>query len=434
MSSKAILFPRMIIDKIPLRYIDQPEKLAPFFKSFESYIDHIKQIRERLDSTSEGFVTGTIEMISGDLKFEQGMHQECINDFTKASDSFLKTQKITETQISEGLIQVPIEIIKEIGRRAIYCQARITHAEALIELKKAKNVTLEERIIIKQFLELAAQSYQEEFIVNDQNDDFYHKLQTQKNIYKVLIRLEEQKALIADTIPEQRYHYYQAMIQAKKAIFLGEKKIPQSFFETTSAKIKELTIRKFLNRADLYWESGLSLSANLDFGKASTLYWSGKKIYESISRFERRTDFDLQGKMFEVTALENDAKNELSNDENAKSSVLFQKASQLMQDLIKLVKQLGNTELVDLFNIQSAYFDGMNLFCTGLISYDKEEYNESLNKLKISQKSLKAVLSSAREMENAPLIQSCKDGLKKIETYIETLTLLVEPEGETTQT
>ena len=102
-----------------------------------------------------------------------------------------------------------------------------------------------------------------------------------------------------------------------------------------------------------------------------------------------------------------------------------------MQQLIKLVKQLGNNELVDLFTIQSAYFDGMKLFSTGLISYDKEDYKTALKSINIAQKSLKAVLTSAREMDNGPLIQSCKDGLKQIETYIETLSLLAEQENKT---
>lgn len=430
MSSKASAqnIPRMVIDKIPLRYVDLPEKLAPFFKSFESYIENVRQNRERLDSTSDGFIQGTMDMISGDLKFEQGMHQESINDFTQASELFLKTQKISETQINEGLIQVPMPILKELGRRAIYCQARITHAEALIELKKAKNVTLEERNVIKQFLELAAQAYQEEIAVNEQNDDFYHKIQSQKNIYKVYIRLEEQKALIAETIPKQQFHYYQAMIQARKAIFLGEKKIPKTYFDGIFKKIKELSIQKYLERADYFWEHGLALSAEQDFDKASKLYWYGKVVYDSIGRFEKRTEFDLQSMMFKVTALENDAKRELAKDKNNEASALFQQASELMQQLIKLVKQLGNTDLVDLFTIQSAYFDGMKLFSSGLIAYDKEDYQTAMKSIKIAQRSLKAVLTSAREMENAPLIQSCKDGLKQIETYIETLTLLTEPD------
>ncbi len=433
MSSKtAVPLPKIIVDKIPLRYVDQPEKLAPFFKSFENYMENIRQTRERLDSTSDGFIQGTMDMISGDLKFEQGMHQECINDFTQASESFLRTQKISESQIKEGTMQVPQEILREIGRRAIYCQARITHAEALIELKKAKNVTLEERNIIKQFLELAAQAYQEEIAVNEQNDDFYHKIQSQKNIYKVYIRLEEQKALIADTLSEQRFHYYQAMIQAQKAIFLGEKKIPKAYFEGIIAKIKELSIQKYTERADYFWENGLILSANQDYEKASKLYWYGEKIYDSISKFENKTEFNLQSMMFRVTALENDAKRELANDKNNEAASLFQKASELMQKLIRLVKQLGNTELVDLFTIQSAYFDGMKLFSTGLISYDKEDYKTALKSINIAQKSLKAVLVSTREMDNAPLIQSCKDGLKQIETYIETLSLLTDSDESST--
>ena len=138
--------------------------------------------------------------------------------------------------------------------------------------------------------------------------------------------------------------------------------------------------------------------------------------------------------MFKVTAFESEAKFELANDQNTKAGKLFEEASQLMQQLIKLVKQLGNKELVDLFTIQSAYFDGMNLFSTGLISYDKEDNQSALKSIKIAQRSLKAVLASARELDNAPLIQSCKDGLKQIETYIETLTVLVEPDSENTET
>ena len=434
MSSKtAIPIPKMVTDKIPLRYVDQPEKLGPFFKSFESYVEGVRQNRERLDSTSDGYVQGTMDMISGDLKFEQGMHQECISDFSNASETFLRTQKVSENQINEGTIQIPTNILKEIGRRAIYCQARITHAEALIELKKAKNITLEERNVIKQFLELAVQAYQEEIAVNEQNDDFFHRIQAQKNIYKVFIRLEEQKALIAEKLTEQRFHYYQAMINAHKAIFLGEKKIPKAYFDGIFSKIKELSIQKYLNRADYYWEHGLALSANQEYEKASKLYWNGQKIYDAITRFEKRTEFDLQSMMFRVTALENDAKRELAKDKNINAADLFQKASKLMQQLIRLVKQLGNTELVDLFTIQSAYFDGMNLFCTGLISYDKEDYKTAMKSIKIAQRSLKAVLTSAREMDNEPLIQSCKDGLKMIETYIETLTLLTEPEGKNTE-
>ena len=430
MSSKTPL-PRLITDKIPLRYVDETEKLAPFFKSFEQYLDNVKTSRERLDSPTEGFVLGSMDMISGDLKFEQGMHQECINDFTKASETFLKSQKITENQINEGTLQVPQEIMRELGRRAIYCQARITHAEALIELKKAKNVTLEERNVIKQFLELAAQAYQEELDVDEQNSDFFHKIQAKRNLFKVYIRLEEQKALVAKSISEQQYHYYQAIIQAQKAIFLGEKKIPKVYFEGVYKKIRDLSIKKFLNRADYFWEQGLIASANQNFSRASKLYWSGQRIYDSITKLEKRTEFDLQSMMFKVTALESDAKHELASDRNVMATELFKQASLLMQQLIKLVKQLGNTELVDLFTIQSAYFDGMNLFSSGLIAYDKEDYKGALKSIKIGQRSLKAVLSSAREMDNAPLIQSCKDGLKQIETYIETLTLLAEPVPET---
>ena len=68
LGKKAALIPRLELDKIPLRYVDQPNKLSQFFRSFENYADHLKESHEKLDTVSDGFINGTISIISGDLK------------------------------------------------------------------------------------------------------------------------------------------------------------------------------------------------------------------------------------------------------------------------------------------------------------------------------------------------------------------------------
>ncbi|MHA2362635.1 MAG: hypothetical protein ACXAC7_01660 [Candidatus Hodarchaeales archaeon] len=419
--SKATTIPQIITDQVPKKYIDSPEQLATMYRSFESHVERYKERRERIDSISECFLLGTLEMISGDLKFEQGQHQEAIPDLTNATEFFQKGLKI----ISKKEFDFPDNSWNnEFERRALYSQARITHAEALISLKKG--FSEQERIMIKNVLELAAQAYQEEIQLNQKNDDFFHMLLALRNLYKVHIRVAEQDSELKDSIIDKRKALYTAMTHARKAIFLGERKIPQSYFDRTIKKIKKLTVQKFLDRADDFWQGGLNAAAIKDYENASSLFWAGVKIYDEIKRLERKQEFELQGQMFRVTALENDAKKDLALDKNLLASEKFQQASQLMDNLITTVKELGNLDLVHLFQIQSNYFDGMNLFCSGLIAYDNDETNVALRSLKGAQRSLRSVLKQGRELDNKPLIQSCKDGLKQIETYVETLELLID--------
>jgi len=418
--SRTILIPQLVIDKVTLRYADSPELLSTLYRTLDSYIEQYKEQHIRIDPVTEDFVLGTLSMISGDLKFENGQHKEAILDLNRGTEFFQKGSSI----LSKGDYQYPSNVKVEFERRALYCQARVTHAEALITLKKG--FSDQERVMVKNILELAAQAYNDEIQLNQENDDFYHMLIALRNLFKVHIRIIEQESELADTITKKRHALYMALTYARKAIFLGEKRIPQSFFDRINKKIKDLTIAKFLERADLHWQQGLNYSAQKDFVNASILFWSGVRIYTHIQKLERRQEFTLQGLVFQVTALENDAKKELALDKNINASEKFQQASLLMQKLITTVKELGNVDLVQLFEIQSQYFDGMNLFCSGLIFYDKEEYEEALRSLKGAQRTLKVVLANSRELDNKPLTQSCKDGLKQIETYTETLSILVE--------
>lgn len=428
--------PRIAVDRIPLRYIDSPEQLPQMYVNFENQYDSYRE--QRVDPVTDSFMMGTLLLLSADQKFEQGQHSASLDDFQQATEHFQRASRVL-AKSEELSVPADYHLAPELERRAIYCQARITHAEALAELKALRSAAREEhrmgeselkklyqeRLMVKKVLELSAASYQEEMNYSQSHDDFYHSMLALRNMYKVNIRLAEQEAELDPSIEGKRAGLYRAMTWARKVIFLGGK-IPQPWFVSMQSRIRKLTVEKYLERADHFWQVGLELSANQQFKQASRLFWTGVRIYENLDRIEARQEFKLQGQMFRVTALENDAKGSLSMDKNREASQKFQQALELMQVLITTVKELGNTDLVYLFQIQSNFFSGMDLFSKGILEYDDENYKGALRSIKMAQRSIKAVLTNARKLDNKPLITSCKDALRQIETYLETLTLLAE--------
>jgi hypothetical protein len=419
---------RLVVDKVPLKYFSEVSELTKQLRSFKDYLDRFQTSRIKLDAITNLFSNGTIGLINGDLEFENANHEESIKFFNDGFEKIQEALKIgstrSQTDKMDGDLQLTPKIKYELERRTLYCQTRITHAEALIILKESDK---DERKSVLNLLQLAANSYQEEINFERQNDDFHHSLITLKNLFLVFIRIAEIQSETAGDIHERRNYLYQVVTHANKANFLGAT-IPESFFERTMQKIEKSTIEKFQERADLYWGTGLVLSAEKKYTEASEVFLRGQQLYIELQRIEKNIEFEVQSKIMHITALEHLGRASIEVDQNKVAVRRFEEGSLLLRKLISTVREMGNVDLVRHFNIQQFYYDGMTKFATGIILYDEEDYKESSRQLTGSKRILSQTLKSAVELDNQALIKSCKEGINKCESLLETVNLMIETE------
>ncbi|MHA2103492.1 MAG: hypothetical protein ACW981_08675, partial [Candidatus Hodarchaeales archaeon] len=421
---------RLVVDKVPLKYSGQLAEQQKMLQSFKDYIDRYQTSRTKLDTVTELFSSGTIDLIQGDLEFESGNQSASIHFFNNAFNKFQEALKIgntrSETEKLDKNYKLTPEIKYELERRTLYCQTRITHAEAITILKEAEK---DERQSVLNLLQLSANSYQEELNFEQKNDDFHHSLLAFKNLFLVYTRISEIQSESVLTVEERRNQLYHVITHANKANFLGAS-IPDSFFERIRQKIKKLTIEKFQERADLYWGTGLVLSSEKNYSEASEVFLRGQQLYLELQRIEKNVEFEIQAKIMNITALEHLGRASIEIDKNEIAVKKFEEASILLRKLISTVREMGNTDLTRNFSIQQFYYDGMKLFGNGILSYDTENYEESARQLKGSKRILNQTLRSAEELENQALIESCREGINKCEALLETVNLMVQVNDE----
>jgi hypothetical protein len=417
---------RLVVDKVPLKYSGQLIEQQKMLQSFKDYIDRYQTSRTKLDTVSELFSSGTVDLIQGDLEFESGNQSASIDFFNNAFNKFQEALKIgntrSETEKLDKNYQLTPQIKYELERRTLYCQTRITHAEAITILKEAEK---DERSSVLNLLQLSANSYQEELNFEQKNDDFHHSLLAFKNLFLVYTRISEIQSESALTVEERRSQLYHVITHANKANFLGAS-IPESFFERIRQKIKKSTVEKFQERADLYWGTGLVLSSEKKYSEASEVFLRGQQLYLELRRIEKNVEFEIQAKIMHITALEHLGRASIEIDKNDVAVKKFEEASLLLRKLVSTVREMGNTDLTRNFSIQQFYYDGMKLFGNGILSYDTENYEESARQLKGSKRILNQTLRSAEELENQALIDSCREGINKCEALLETVNLMVE--------
>ena len=412
---------RLLIDNVPLRYPDQISEISTVMRNFQDYLDRFQQSKVKLDTISEQFTLGTLQLLQGDLNFEAGQHKESLLYFKDSIEKFQYALSLQSGKPDE-VGELTSEVIYELQRRTTYAQSRISHADALVVLKEAGKGQLD--LLLNNF-ELAAKNYQTEIDLERKADDFSHLILSLRNLFLVYIRIAElQSEISTNDFQIRRRGLYFMISHALKANFLGAT-IPPSFFERIRQTIKHLTLEKFQERADWYWGTGLVLSTDHKYNQAAQFFYKGWQLYKEMKKLEDNIEFNIQGEMMYVTALEHEGRAKIEADENIQGSDFFAQASSHIRKLISTVRELGNTDLLRHFSIQNEYFTAMNLFCQGLISYDNEKYVDALKQLQGSKKILTQVNKSSQELNNNALIVSCKEGIQKCNTYIETVSLLI---------
>ena len=413
---------RLLIDNVPLRYPDQISELNATMRNFQDYLDRFQQSKVKLDLISEQFILGTLQLLQGDLHFEAGQHKESIIFFKDAIEKFQYALSLQSGK-PEEVGELTSEVFYELQRREIYAQSRMSHADALVALKE---VGKGQQVSLLDIFELAAKNYQTEIDLERKMDDFSHLIISLRNLFLVYIRIAELQSELASTdFQTRRRGLYFMISHALKANFLGAN-IPPSFFERIRQRIKHLTITKFQERADWYWGTGLASSADHKYDEAAKFFYKGWQVYNEIERLENNIEFAVSGQMMYVTALEHEGRAKIEADENQLATEKFAQASVQIRKLISNVKELGNVDLLRQFSIQNEYFTAINLFCQGILSYDDEKYQEAQKQLQESEKLLSQVLKTAQELNNSGLVISCKEGIQKCATYIETVALLLD--------
>ena len=149
---------RLLIDNVPLRYPDQISEISTVMRNFQDYLDRFQQSKVKLDTISEQFTLGTLQLLQGDLNFEAGQHKESLLYFKDSIEKFQYALSLQSGKPDE-VGELTSEVIYELQRRTTYAQSRISHADALVVLKEAGKG--QQDLLLNNF-ELAAKNYQTE--------------------------------------------------------------------------------------------------------------------------------------------------------------------------------------------------------------------------------------------------------------------------------
>ena len=125
-----------------------------------------------------------------------------------------------------------------------------------------------------------------------------------------------------------------------------------------------------------------------------------------------------------VAGLEHEGRACIEIDENRLATQKFEQAQGLLRKLLTTVREMGNVDLARHFTVQQQYFDGMIRFSSGIIAYDTGNHSDAQKQLIGAKRVLNQVMKAAQELGNSALQSSCKEGIAKTETYLETLSVL----------
>ena len=173
------------------------------------------------------------------------------------------------------------------------------------------------------------------------------------------------------------------------------------------------------------FDEGVNLASDEKYNESRFLFTRGEKIYNNLRRIQDSPDFRLQEQIFKLHKVESTAMSHLLNDENDQATLQFQEAIQVISEIVSTVKEFGQAALVHHFQLHSAYFGAMGSFCAALRRFDAEEHQEAKKTFEKVKTTLGEVSGEAKEI-SPPLVQSCKLAINLVDSYLETLNLLLE--------
>lgn len=409
----SIVLPKVIATGFPLKYASHSRDFQHVLEISEKYID--SQDKAAYDTLSMLFMQGTKFLASADISLETGDPILALKFFEKAEDQFLQIkgqQEFDKASLSP-------DFKYEINRRIFYIKGRVSRSYGYIS---RKNQDAEEYV---RHLIQAGTDYSEEMIFERNELDYYNLVATLRNLYLVYVDLADFKARKDSiNIQEQRKNLYIMKTNARKAIFLGAE-FEDKFFDNIENRLLSLMTRKFTERCDEIFDKGAQLSAEESHDKASMFFHKGEKIYNGLKRVVDSPDFRLQEQIFKLHKIESIAKNHLLKDDNDAATHKFREAKKIIQSIVTTVKEFGDPSLIYHFQLNAKYFDAMSIFCNGLKLFDKEEYTESKQHFAEVKETLQE-LSQEAEKISKPLTQSCNSAMTLVESYTETLNLLME--------
>jgi len=405
--------PKAIATGFPLKYASHPRDFQYFLEMSEKFID--SQDKTSYDTISQLFLLGTKFLASADISLETGDPILALKFFEKAEDQFLQIKG----QLEFDKASLSPDFKYEINRRIIYIKGRVSRTYGYIS---RKNQDAEEYV---KHLVQAGADYSEEMIFERNELDYYNLVSTLRNLYLVYVDLADFKARKDSiNIQEKRKNLYIMKTNARKAVFLGAE-FEENFFDSIDNRLLSLMTKKFTKRCDVIFDKGAQLSAEENYEKASMFFHKGEKIYNGLKRIVDSPDFRLQEQIFKLHKIESIAKNYLLKDDNEAATSQFKEAKSVIQSIVTTVKEFGDSSLIHHFELNARYFDAMSIFCNGLNSFDSEEYDESKKHFTQVKEILQELIQEAREVSK-PLTQSCNSALTLVESYSETLNLLME--------
>ncbi|MFW9996035.1 MAG: hypothetical protein ACFFD4_28600 [Candidatus Odinarchaeota archaeon] len=406
--------PKVFTMGFPLKYASHPRDFPIILELSEKIIDAQEASKALLDPLSVLFLQGTKLLVSGDISLETGKQLDAVKFFEKAEDQFLQMKSSSDFAKPTSWPDLQYEV----QRRILYIKGRISHAYSALA---RKNKEIEEYV---KHLVQASRDYSDEMIFERNELDYYNLIVSLRNLHLVYIDLADYKARKGKDIREKQASLYTMKTSARKAIFLGAD-IEKEFFERIERRLVQLMTTRFTEQAEGLFNKGVQRAADEKHRESGILFLRGEKIYSGLRRIVDSPDFRLQEQIFKLHKIESIAKDHLIKDENDRATRHFQEAITVIQQIVNTVKEFGQPALVQHFQLHSTYFDAMGTFCEALGLYDAEQYENAKKLLENVKKSVKQVEKDAKDV-SPPLVQSCKSARNLVDSYLETLNLLLE--------
>jgi tetratricopeptide (TPR) repeat protein len=394
----------------PLEYVEKWSDLSDYKDLCDQIID--KSFDYDLDDGSKFFITATQNLINGDTALETGAFIKAINFHETAERMF---SSILSNE------DVHNEIFREARRRVLYAQTRKFHASAL----KALNEKEDYDTIINHFRN-AVNAINQEIIYDQQNLDMYHlvlAIRLLSLIYVQMAKLQAQVEIQMSRDPRQ--YYYSAISNAKKALFVGGNPNLRKNITQWKKSIAISTVDRYQRRCDVLFDEALALATQEKYLDSARKFWQAAKYYEHIQKISASSELVLQQKLMESGCYEQLAKNLMEEDRNQEAADFFIKARELLAISMSTWKELGQSEMVLFLSVQQEFYDEMAAFCRAIKLFDNDQPNQALDQLKMTLDAIRDTLTTAEQVDNSSVTFSCKKAIQQVESYIETIKLML---------
>jgi hypothetical protein len=291
----------------------------------------------------------------------------------------------------------------DIDRLLLRIDARQQNVRALVSLEE--NDTAQADLLFNETIK----RYTTELELEQNIQDYYHYFNSLRNIYYVTGLLYK----LRGGRDRNNYELYQALRFFRKARYLGHETSDEDFNHTID-EIRSLRLNKLEKQAELFFESGLIDTQEERYRNAMINYSKSAQVYNSLKKIKDSVEYELQEQIQMSSYYEVLAKDLISKDNNELAAKNFHYARQTLN---RVLEKIPSEELKNSFKPQIMYFEAMYLFCIAVVEYDQLEPGAIDNFTEASAKLVQAK-EMAETSNNIPLINSCTEGINKLDSYL----------------